>query len=114
MDYLRPWKACLKKKKKVTEEGGSHDRAAHEVVKGRVLCPVGTMRIILNLESETTNLGAPVENAMAQRRKRCEIEVALKRGGATNVFIRLMSDWSFLIAELECCRQRVKLSQNYL
>lgn len=80
MDYLRPWKACLKKKK-VTEEGGSHDRAAHEVVKGRVLCPVGTMRIILNLESETTNLGAPVENAMAQRRKRCEIEVALKRGG---------------------------------
>lgn len=99
----------------MTEEGGLHDRAAHEVVKGRVLCPVGTMRIILNLESEITNLGAPVENAMAQKRKRCEIEVALKKGGgATNVFVRLMSDWRFLIAELECCRQRVKLSQNYL
>lgn len=70
-----------KKKIKVTEEGGLHDRAAHEVVKGRVLCPVGTMRIILNLESEITNLGAPVENVMAQKRKRCEIEVALKKGG---------------------------------
>lgn len=46
-----------------------------------MFCPVGTMRIILNLESGITNLGAPVENAMAQKRKRCEIEVALKKGG---------------------------------
>lgn len=52
MGYLKPWDPCLKKKKNLVDEGGLHDRAAHAVVKGRVFFPVGTVTIILNLESK--------------------------------------------------------------